>query len=148
MSRIRKHRGIIASRLVGVASALGAAAFCAMLGCRAAKNEAITAAGTQPGKGEVMLMICYDNNRGRENLTPTWSFACIIRGLEKTILFDTARDGRVLLANMKALGIKPVEIGVVMLSHVHGDHTGGLWDFLRARGGVPVYMRAFVKGVA
>jgi 7,8-dihydropterin-6-yl-methyl-4-(beta-D-ribofuranosyl)aminobenzene 5'-phosphate synthase len=138
MNGVRKHPGIIVSRLVG----LGAAVFCVIGGCRAAENEAATAPATQPAKGEVMLTICYDNNPGREGLTPAWGFACVVRGLKKTILFDTGGDGQILLANMEALGIKPAEIGVVVLSHVHGDHTGGLWGFLRARGGVPVYMPA------
>jgi len=87
-----------------------------------------------------MLTIIYDNNAGRAGLTPAWGFACIIRGLDRTILFDTGGDGGILLANMRALGIKPWDIDVIVLSHVHGDHTGGLWDFLRLRGGVPVYM--------
>jgi len=142
MNHVRKHLGIIVSRMVGLVSALSAAAFCSTVGRCAAENEATTAATTQPAKGEVMLTICYDNNPGREGLTPAWGFACVVRGLEKTILFDTGGDGRTLLGNMQTLGIKPAEIDLVVLSHVHGDHTGGLWEFLRARGGIPVYMPA------
>jgi len=45
---------------------------------------------------------------------------------EMTILFDTGGDGPTLLGNMAALGIDPGQIDVVVLSHIHGDHTGGL----------------------
>lgn len=139
MNAIRKHFGIIVSHLIGQASALGAAALCGIAGCGSAENEVTTYPTTQPARGEVMLTICYDNNRGPDDLTPAWGFACVVRGLEKTILFDTGGDGRTLLANMTALDIEPAEIEVVVLSHVHGDHTGGLWDFLRHRGGLPVF---------
>lgn len=41
------------------------------------------------------------------------------------ILVDTGY-GRELFNNLKHLGIKPEEIGIVALTHIHGDHTGGL----------------------
>ncbi|MBN1513221.1 MAG: MBL fold metallo-hydrolase [Phycisphaerae bacterium] len=142
MNRGRKHVGIIVSVPGVLAGVMSVAAFCAVSACPAAANEATTAPTTQPAKEEVMLTICYDNNPGRENLKPAWGFACVVRGLEKTILFDTGGDGRTLLANMKALDVQLAEIDLVVISHIHGDHTGGLWDFLQARGGVPVYMPA------
>jgi len=73
-------------------------------------------------------------------LTPAWGFACVVRGLEKSILFDTGGDDRILLANMRNLGIEPSQIDVVVTSHIHGDHTGGLGEFLAVRAGVPVYI--------
>jgi len=45
---------------------------------------------------------------------------------KRRLLFDTGADGRALLANMGHLGIDPATIEVVVLSHPHGDHTGGL----------------------
>jgi 7,8-dihydropterin-6-yl-methyl-4-(beta-D-ribofuranosyl)aminobenzene 5'-phosphate synthase len=127
-------------RLFGLASMLGSAGFWSIAGCPATDKKVPPATATQPPRREIVLTICYDNNPGRENLTPAWGFACVIQGLEKTILFDTGGDGRILLANMETLGIKPAQIDVVVLSHAHGDHTGGLWSFLDARGGVPVYL--------
>ncbi len=82
--------------------------------------------------------VVYDNNAGRGDLTSAWGFACVVQGLEKVILFDTGGDGRILLANMRKLGIEPNQIDAVVISHVHGDHTGGLGGFLASRPDVPV----------
>ena len=45
----------------------------------------------------------YDNNPYKEGLTTSWGFACVIRGVEKTILFDTGGSSAVLLGNMQQL---------------------------------------------
>jgi 7,8-dihydropterin-6-yl-methyl-4-(beta-D-ribofuranosyl)aminobenzene 5'-phosphate synthase len=45
----------------------------------------------------------------------------------------------VLLDNMQQLGIYPKEIDVVVLSHIHGDHIGGLDGLLKANPDVTVY---------
>jgi 7,8-dihydropterin-6-yl-methyl-4-(beta-D-ribofuranosyl)aminobenzene 5'-phosphate synthase len=67
--------------------------------------------------------------------------ACLIEGMEKTVLFDTGGDGHILLDNMAALGKKPAAVDVIVISHAHWDHSGGLFTFLReAKPGVEVYM--------
>jgi 7,8-dihydropterin-6-yl-methyl-4-(beta-D-ribofuranosyl)aminobenzene 5'-phosphate synthase len=45
---------------------------------------------------------------------------------EKKILFDTATDAEPVLHNMGLFGISPQDIDVIVLSHNHFDHTGGL----------------------
>ncbi len=79
---------------------------------------------------DLSIIITYDNNRYQEGLTSAWGFSCFIRGTEQTILFDTGGNGALLLANMKRLRIDPQEIDVVVLSHIHGDHVGGLGRFI------------------
>ena len=86
------------------------------------------------------LTIIYDNNLYNEKLETRWGFSCLVEGLEKTILFDVGGDGSVLLRNMEKLKIAPREIDVVILSHIHYDHIGGLSDFLRKNPLVTVYM--------
>ncbi len=76
------------------------------------------------------ITVLYDNNPFQQGLSTGWGFSCLIGGTEKILLFDTGREGEVLLANMKELGIKPGEVDIVVLSHAHGDHTGGLQRFI------------------
>jgi len=49
----------------------------------------------------------------------------------KKILFDTGAKGDILLGNMTLLGIDPMGVNEVFISHSHWDHTGGLADFLK-----------------
>jgi len=86
------------------------------------------------------LTIVYDNNAYNEKLETRWGFSCLIEGLEKTILFDVGGEGSVLLKNMEKLKIEPKTIDIIILSHIHHDHIGGLSDFLRKNPLVTVYM--------
>jgi len=88
----------------------------------------------------VVITVVYDNNPGLEGLTTDWGFGCLIQGTQKTILFDTGGNGRILLENMGRLNLDPNEIDVVVLSHIHGDHTGGLASVARDRKDLPVYI--------
>ena len=58
---------------------------------------------------DLSITVSYDNNSYKGGLTTAWGFSCVIRGTEKTILFDTGGDGSILLTNMKELGINPKE---------------------------------------
>jgi 7,8-dihydropterin-6-yl-methyl-4-(beta-D-ribofuranosyl)aminobenzene 5'-phosphate synthase len=85
------------------------------------------------------ITVIYDNNPYKEGLKTSHGFSCLIQGLEKTILFDTG-GGSILLTNMETLGIHPQDIDVVVLSHIHSDHVGGLPIFLRVNHNVTVYL--------
>ncbi len=94
------------------------------------------------GKGldDVKITVIYDNDVFQEGLKAEWGFASLIVGAEKTILFDTGGDGAILMANMQKLGIDPKDIDIVVLSHKHWDHVGGLAAFLEKNSDVAVYM--------
>ena len=76
------------------------------------------------------ITFVYDNYTSFPNLTAAWGFSCLIEHKKKTILFDTGGDGTILLANMGKSGINPKEIDLIVLSHIHGDHVGGLHSIL------------------
>lgn len=86
------------------------------------------------------ITVVYDNNADKTNLETAWGFSCVIQGLEETILFDTGGNGDILLTNMQKLGIEPETIDLVVLSHIHGDHVGGLSAFLKRNNEVNVYL--------
>jgi 7,8-dihydropterin-6-yl-methyl-4-(beta-D-ribofuranosyl)aminobenzene 5'-phosphate synthase len=86
------------------------------------------------------LTVVYDNNPCDERLETRWGFSCLLEGPERTIIFDVGGDGSVLLRNMEKLKIDPNAIDLVVLSHIHGDHIGGLPTFLKENPDVTVYM--------
>ena len=97
---------------------------------------------------DLKLTIVYDNNPYREGLETSWGFSCLVEGLERTILFDVGGEGALLLSNMEKLKIDPKSIDVVILSHIHYDHIGGLSDFLEQNPDVVVYMlKSFPPGI-
>jgi len=92
------------------------------------------------GPSSVIISVVYDNNEYDPGLKTAWGFSCLIKGTKKTILFDTGRNGRVLLSNMSKLKIDPQEVEVIVLSHIHGDHVGGLNAVLDENSKVTVYL--------
>ncbi|MDP2872467.1 MAG: MBL fold metallo-hydrolase, partial [Bacillota bacterium] len=57
-----------------------------------------------------------------------------IKGQGRRILLDAGEYAEPVLFNMKLLGIDPGTIDLVVLSHSHHDHTGGLLGVLKAMG--------------
>ncbi len=88
---------------------------------------------------KISVTVTYDNNACEQGMETAWGFSAFITGTEKTILFDTG-GGRSLLDNMEKLSIEPDRIDVVVLSHIHRDHTGGLDSFLEKNPNVTVYL--------
>ncbi|MBE0461207.1 MAG: MBL fold metallo-hydrolase [Candidatus Aminicenantes bacterium] len=94
------------------------------------------------------ITVTYDNNPFKQGLETDWGFSCVVKGTEKTILFDTGGNGSLLMRNMQKLKIDPKTIDVVVLSHIHGDHVGGLPNFLAENPNVVVYvLKSFPKGL-
>jgi 7,8-dihydropterin-6-yl-methyl-4-(beta-D-ribofuranosyl)aminobenzene 5'-phosphate synthase len=90
----------------------------------------------------VTFTIVYDNNGYDPELQTAWGFACLVETDEATVLFDTGGDAPTLLGNMAKLGIDPLAIEAVVLSHIHGDHVGGLAGLLDAGARPMVYVPA------
>jgi 7,8-dihydropterin-6-yl-methyl-4-(beta-D-ribofuranosyl)aminobenzene 5'-phosphate synthase len=91
---------------------------------------------------DVTLTILYDNYNFNEEFRSSWGFSCLIEGAGKTILFDTGGEDGNLMHNFKAAGKDPGKIDLVVLSHIHWDHVGGLPEFLEARTGIEVHIPA------
>ena len=77
-------------------------------------------------KPEITLISVYDNYQVDPELKTAWGSATIIKTPQELILFDTGGNSEILLSNMKKLGINPSSIKKVVISHIHGDHLGGL----------------------
>lgn len=53
--------------------------------------------------------------------TPT-----VVRSGDDVILFDTGLNAAGITAPLAAAGVSPEEVSVVVITHMHGDHIGGL----------------------
>ncbi len=67
---------------------------------------------------EITLTILYDNYKYEDGFKNSWGFSCLIEGAGKD----------------------PQDVDIIILSHIHGDHTGGVTEFLESRTGIDVYM--------
>ena len=109
----------------------------AVVGCRADSTGCVDLSRwieVDPSEcpGQVGLTVVYDNNGYDAHLETDWGFACWVQYGESVVLFDTGADGDILQRNLATLGLDTHAIDVVVLSHVHQDHIGGLQSLLDA----------------
>ena len=97
-----------------------------------------SAGGAALPAADVAVAVLYDNRAFAGGCEPAWGFSCLVTGAEKSILFDTGGDGRILLENMGRLGVDPDTVDVIVLSHAHWDHTGGADEVLERGGDVTI----------
>lgn len=103
-------------------------------------GAATPASDRQAGNGLLRITVVFNNILHAPGLATGWGFAAVIEAEDRQILFDTGADGKILLSNMERLGIDPKAIATVVLSHIHGDHTGGLNSFLQRNPKVTVFV--------
>jgi len=93
------------------------------------------------------ITIIYDNETKKPGLIADWGFSCLIEAQDSPkILFDTGANGSILRHNLKELKIDPSDIGIVVISHPHGDHTGGLHDIMEANPDAELYLPQSFSG--
>lgn len=71
-------------------------------------------------------------------LAGEWGLSLLVETAGKKILYDTGERGN-LLPNATALGVDLKGVDMLVISHGHYDHTGGIRAFLNYRGRLPVY---------
>ena len=94
---------------------------------------------------EVTFTIIYDNHPFSDPYIGDWGFSCLIEGKEKTILFDTGTNPDIFRKNLENLNVDINRIDLIVISHNHGDHTGGLPVILEKRKDLPLYIPTSVE---
>lgn len=101
---------------------------------------------TEGGKAQVLdinrlnITIIYDNYAHDRRLKTDHGFACLIEGLDQTLLFDTGGNGSIFMDNLETLAIDPQQVDAIFISHNHYDHSGGLIRFLESNPRVRIYI--------
>lgn len=91
-------------------------------------------------KSPVTLEVIYDNYVSKKGTTADWGFSVLIGGLDKEILFDAGTKPEIFESNLHESGIDPSRIDMLVLSHEHSDHTGGIPSLAKMKKGIPVLM--------
>lgn len=92
------------------------------------------------GDSAMKITILYDNYTYAENTQSDWGFSCLIEGLEKKILFDTGTKPDILMHNIQVLGVDISAIDLIIISHNHRDHTGGMSAVLKHNNHAIIYL--------
>jgi 7,8-dihydropterin-6-yl-methyl-4-(beta-D-ribofuranosyl)aminobenzene 5'-phosphate synthase len=81
----------------------------------------------QDKQSDLIITTLFDNDSSDKELKTGWGYSCLLQGTEKTILFDVGSTD--VIKNMEKLKINPASIDVLVISHGHFDHTGGMHAF-------------------
>jgi 7,8-dihydropterin-6-yl-methyl-4-(beta-D-ribofuranosyl)aminobenzene 5'-phosphate synthase len=87
----------------------------------------------------VRVNILYDAFGKASGLTKDWGYAALIEYRGKRILFDTGNNPDILAKNARASSLDLSRLDLVILSHRHADHMGGMEYLLAINPKVKIY---------
>lgn len=95
----------------------------------------------EPSQRDMRITNLYDAfGVAAAGLTKDFGFSAIIEYHGKTVLFDAGTDARIFERNLKQLKVDVSKIDIVVVSHGHYDHIGGLEYIVRANPRVKIYL--------
>ncbi len=98
-----------------------------------------TAAAREPDPGKAQITILYDAFGKPSAMQKDWGYAAFVEYRGKRILFDTGNDPSILAQNARAKNIDLAAVDIVVMTHRHGDHMGGLAYVLKVNPNVKIY---------
>ena len=87
------------------------------------------------------VKVLFDSE-AKKGLLSGKGFSCLIDG---RILFDAGEGSTSLVDNMDRMMVSARDLEGVVISHEHWDHTGGLWELLKRKKGLKVYVCSSVS---
>ena len=88
--------------------------------CLLSEGQGLARSGILVGATPAMMEKCLN-----DGACPNSCNAFLVRMPEKIILVDTGY-GPNLLTNLKSLGVAPEQVDAILITHMHGDHIGGI----------------------
>jgi 7,8-dihydropterin-6-yl-methyl-4-(beta-D-ribofuranosyl)aminobenzene 5'-phosphate synthase len=85
------------------------------------------------------ITILYDAFGNLPDMQKDWGYAALIEYGGQRILFDTGNNPAILEKNAHARHVDLSRLDVVVMSHRHGDHMGGLTYVLKRNPTVKIY---------
>jgi 7,8-dihydropterin-6-yl-methyl-4-(beta-D-ribofuranosyl)aminobenzene 5'-phosphate synthase len=102
-------------------------------------KDKITAVTAESGiTSPVTVTVIYDNYVHTDGMTPDWGYSVVIEGTGKSVLFDAGTKPDIFRSNFEKTGLNASAIDLVVVSHEHFDHVGGMPAFAEMKTGIPV----------
>ena len=104
------------------------------------RMEAEVGEKTELGSVESCRLTVVVDNNPDSGLEAVWGISVLAEAGDLKILFDTGPDPGALKRNLMRLGVDPSRIDLVVISHEHHDHVGGLPYLAEANPDLRVYI--------
>lgn len=78
----------------------------------------------------VVFTILYNNTSADDSIFADHGFSCLVESNGHSCLFDAGRIPDKFMTNVSQLGVNCSRINILFISHIHGDHMGGIFDVL------------------
>src|SRR5438094_964900 len=72
------------------------------------------------------ITILYDALGKPSSMKKDWGYSALVEYGGKHILFDTGNNAEIFAQNVKVSGVDLKKLDFAVISHRHGDHTGGM----------------------
>src|SRR5438477_7546972 len=86
----------------------------------------LAALRTSAGPAQDRITILYDALGKPSSMKKDWGYSALVEYGGKHILFDTGNNAGIFAQNVKASGVDLKKLDFAVISHRHGDHTGGM----------------------
>jgi 7,8-dihydropterin-6-yl-methyl-4-(beta-D-ribofuranosyl)aminobenzene 5'-phosphate synthase len=86
----------------------------------------LAALRTSAGPTQDRITILYDAFGKASGMKKDWGYSALVEYGGKHILFDTGNNAEILAQNGKVAGVDLKKLDFAVISHRHGDHTGGM----------------------
>lgn len=99
------------------------------------------------GPADAQITVLFDAFGNAPGLVRDWGYAAFVEFDGRRILFDTGNNGDILAQNARSLGVDLGRLDMVVMSHRHGDHMGGLAHVLSVNPKATIYAPKDAFGV-